>query len=85
MLVTPVNNLVASNKDKIAKLFVIFPEFPLDTNGLEKIGLERSVAEILEKFESGFYRENEAAELLTELCSTQNFSYNQYLQNNSDI
>ncbi len=69
MMVGPVEELVCGDRGEIAKLFFLFPEFPLDEKGLTKLGIRAEVDKIRKAFEDGLIREARAFELLRKVCA----------------
>jgi hypothetical protein len=68
MMQVPVEELVCGNRGDVAKLFFLFPEFPLDEKGLETLGIRTEVEKIISSFESGLVSEARAFKLLRNLC-----------------
>jgi len=64
----PVEELICGSKGEIAKLFFLFPEFPLDENGLAQLGIKHEVQQIMGDFEHGNLAEDAAFERLKQLC-----------------
>jgi hypothetical protein len=65
----PVEELICGNKGEIARLFFLFPEFPLDEKGLALLGIKQDVQQIMGDFEQGLLGEGLAFERLKRLCS----------------
>jgi hypothetical protein len=68
LMVGPVEELICGDHGEIARLFFLFPEFPLDAKGLESMGIKPEVERIKKAFEDGVIREGKAFELLNKLC-----------------
>lgn len=68
-MVKPVEELICGDKGKVAGLFFLFPEFPLDEKGLESMGIKDGVERIKKAFEKGELDKNNAFILLQELCN----------------
>ncbi|MCX6001590.1 MAG: hypothetical protein NTY79_03540 [Chloroflexi bacterium] len=49
----PVEELICGDRGEIARLFFLFPEFPLDEKGLISLGIGDEVAKIKAEFEEG--------------------------------
>jgi hypothetical protein len=49
----PVEELICGDRGEIAKLFFLFPEFPLDDRGLISLGIKDEVDKIKTEFEQG--------------------------------
>jgi hypothetical protein len=64
----PIEELICGNRGEIAKLFFLFPEFPLDSKGLQALGIDVDVLSIKNRFESGEINEDAAFLKLKELC-----------------
>lgn len=64
----PIEELVCGERGEIAKLFFLFPEFPLDEKGLESIGIKDEVIRIKKEFEGGHLDEAYAFAQLKNLC-----------------
>jgi hypothetical protein len=60
--------LICGDKGEVAKLFFLFPEFPLDEKGLVSIGIRDDVLRIKKEFEGGCLDEKAAFIRLKELC-----------------
>jgi hypothetical protein len=69
----PVEELVCGNRGEIAKLFFMFPEFPLDSKGVELLGIAGEIDKYKQEFEEGVISEEEAFGKLKELCSNTNY------------
>lgn len=67
-MMNPVEELVCGDRGEIARLFFLFPEFPLDEKGLESMGIKDMVEKIKRDFEEGSIDEAEAFRKLKELC-----------------
>jgi hypothetical protein len=63
-----VEELICGSKGEIARLFFLFPEFPLDENGLALLGIKHEVQQIMGDFEQGNLNEDAAFERLKQLC-----------------
>lgn len=68
MMQQPIQELICGDKGEIAKLFFLFPEFPLDEKGLEAIGIKDEVIRIKKEFEEGRMDERSAFRQLKNLC-----------------
>jgi len=64
----PVEELICGSKGEIARLFFLFPEFPLDEKGLATLGINEEVQRIIGDFEQGKLAEERAFEKLKQLC-----------------
>jgi hypothetical protein len=64
----PVEELICGDKGEIARLFFLFPEFPLDEKGLSALGIKEEVQQIIADFEQGKLDEGAAFEKLKQLC-----------------
>ncbi len=69
MMVKPVEELVCGDKGKIARMFFLFPEFPLDEKGLDSMGVKEGVEHIKKTFEEGKLDESSTFTLLRGLCN----------------
>jgi hypothetical protein len=49
----PVEELICGDRGEIARLFFLFPEFPLDDRGLTALGIRDEVDQIKSEFEQG--------------------------------
>jgi len=49
----PVEELICGDRGEIARLFFLFPEFPLDERGLILLGIRDEVDKIKDEFEEG--------------------------------
>ena len=49
----PIEELICGDRGEIAKLFFLFPEFPLDERGLISLGIKDEVDKIKTEFEQG--------------------------------
>jgi hypothetical protein len=49
----PIEELICGDRGEIAKLFFLFPEFPLDDKGLVALGIRDDVDKIKTEFEQG--------------------------------
>jgi hypothetical protein len=68
MMVQPVEELICENRGDIARLFFLFPEFPLDDKGLAARGIKESVDRIKKDFEEGRLDQPSAFSRLKDLC-----------------
>lgn len=68
LLNKPINDLFRGNKEQISRLFTLFPQFPLDSEGLASLGIKEEVNRMIKAFEDGELDENQAADLLKSLC-----------------
>ncbi|MGA9048036.1 MAG: hypothetical protein WB588_03495 [Dehalococcoidia bacterium] len=68
MMVQPVEELICGNRGDIARLFFLFPEFPLDDKGLAARGMKEAVDRIKNDFEEGRLDQPSAFSLLKGLC-----------------
>ncbi|RPJ62772.1 MAG: hypothetical protein EHM12_03825 [Dehalococcoidia bacterium] len=68
MMQQPIQELICGDKGEVAKLFFLFPEFPLDEKGLKSIGIKDEVMRIKKEFEDGGMEEQAAFEQLKSLC-----------------
>ena len=64
----PVEDLICGSKGEIARLFFLFPEFPLDEKGLSALGIKEEVQQIITDFEQGKLGQELAFERLRQLC-----------------
>ncbi len=69
LMVGPVEELICGDRGEIARLFFLFPEFPLDEKGLTELGIREEVDKIRKAFEEGSIREGRAFGLLRKLCA----------------
>jgi hypothetical protein len=67
-MVGPVEELVCGNRGQVARLFFLFPEFPLEEKGLASLGIGDEVRQVVRAFEDGLIREQRAFALLRRLC-----------------
>lgn len=70
MMQQPIEELICGNRGDIAKLFFLFPEFPLDEKGLTGLGIKGDVEKIKQDFEAGRLDEPSAFGLLRDLCKS---------------
>jgi len=68
MMQQPIEELICGNRGDIARLFFLFPEFPLDEKGLTSIGIKGDVERIKKDFEDGRVGEQSAFNQLKRLC-----------------
>lgn len=68
ILETPIKDLLKDEKGRNSELFPLFPQFPLDSEGLTSLGIKEEVARVIEAFEGGGLEENQARDLLKSLC-----------------
>jgi hypothetical protein len=68
MMQQPIQELICGDKGEVAKLFFLFPEFPLDEKGLIAIGIKDEVIHIKKEFEDGGMDEQMAFNRLKGLC-----------------
>ena len=64
----PVEELICGDRGEIARLFFLFPEFPLDDGGLITLGIKEQVDKIKTGFEQGKISQQEAFGRLQALC-----------------
>lgn len=64
----PVEELICGDRGEIARLFFMFPEFPLDEKGLISLGIKDEVDKIKAEFEEGRVTQETAFGKLRELC-----------------
>jgi len=64
----PVEELICGSKGEIARLFFLFPEFPLDEKGLSALGIKEEVQQIIGDFEQGKLGQELAFKRLRQLC-----------------
>lgn len=64
----PIEELICGDRGQIAKLFFLFPEFPLDEKGLDTLGIKNAVGKIIEDFEAQHLNEEVTFSLLKSLC-----------------
>ncbi len=64
----PVEELICGDRGEIARLFFLFPEFPLDEKGLISLGIKDRVDRIKGEFEEGKISQDAAFGRLQELC-----------------
>jgi len=69
MMVQPVEELICGDKGDIARLFFLFPEFPLDDKGLAARGIKEAVDRIKNDFEEGRLDQSSTFTRLKELCN----------------
>jgi hypothetical protein len=68
ILEKPLEDLLGDEKERISKLFPLFPQFALDSEGLTSLGIKEEVNSIIRAFEDGEMDENQAGNLLKSLC-----------------
>jgi len=68
MMQQPVQELICGDKGEVAKLFFLFPEFPLDEKGLTVIGIRDEVLRVKQEFADGLMTQEEAFTQLKALC-----------------
>ena len=51
MMQQPIEELICGDRGEIARLFFLFPEFPLDEKGLASLGIREAVEQIKQGFE----------------------------------
>ncbi|MGD0857400.1 MAG: hypothetical protein ABSA18_16630 [Dehalococcoidia bacterium] len=68
MMQQPIQELICGDKGEVAKLFFLFPEFPLDEKGLVSMGIRDDVLRIRKEFEGGCLDEQAAFDQLKGLC-----------------
>jgi hypothetical protein len=68
MMQQPIEELICGDRGEIAKLFFLFPEFPLDEKGLIFLGIMDGVTKIKKDFEEGKLNEANAFAQLKMLC-----------------
>lgn len=56
----PVEELICGDRGEIARLFFLFPEFPLDEKGLVALGIRDEVDKIKSEFEEGKFSQETA-------------------------
>jgi hypothetical protein len=64
----PVEELICGDRGEIARLFFLFPEFPLDEKGLISLGIKDRVDQIKSEFEEGKLSQEIAFGRLQALC-----------------
>lgn len=64
----PVEELICGDRGEIARLFFLFPEFPLDEKGLALLGIGGDVDKIKAEFEEGKISQEAAFVRLRALC-----------------
>ena len=64
----PVEELICGERGEIARLFFLFPEFPLDEKGLISLGIKDRVDRIKGEFEEGNLSQDAAFMELRALC-----------------
>jgi len=69
MMVQPVEELVCGNRGDVARLFFLFPEFPLDEKGLQGMGIKEDVEKTKADFEAGLIDEKEAFKRIKAMCT----------------
>jgi hypothetical protein len=68
LMVKPIEELICGDRGEVARLFFLFPEFPLDESGLMKMGIKEAVMHIINAFEKGYVDEESASRQLKNLC-----------------
>lgn len=68
MMQQPIEELICGNRGDIAKLFFLFPEFPLDDKGLKSMGIRDAVEKLKSDFHAGRLDEPTAFSRLKALC-----------------
>jgi hypothetical protein len=64
----PIQELICGDKGEVAKLFFLFPEFPLDEKGLTSLGIKDEVVRIKKEHEDGLMDQETAFSKLKDLC-----------------
>ena len=64
----PLKDLLGSEKEWSSELFPLFPQFPLNPEGLTSLGIKEEVDRIIRAFEDGELDENQTGDLLKNLC-----------------
>lgn len=68
ILEMPVKDLLRDEAGRGSKLFPLFPQFPLDSEGLTGLGIQEEVSRVIKAFENSELDENQAKDLLKSLC-----------------
>jgi hypothetical protein len=68
LLEAPIKDLLKDEKERNSELFPLFPQFPLDSEGLTSLGIKEEVDRIIRAFEDGELDENQAGDVLKNLC-----------------
>jgi hypothetical protein len=68
MMQQPIEELICGDRGETARLFHLFPEFPLDESGLRSLGIKDSVESIKKDYEDGKLSEEDAFSQLKALC-----------------
>jgi len=67
VLEEPTKDLLKDEQGIGAKLFPLFPQFPLDTEGLRSLGIEEA-GSVIRAFENGALDQDQARDILKDLC-----------------
>ncbi len=70
LLETPLKDLLKDEKERSSELFPLFPQFPLDSEGLTSLGIRGEADKIIKAFEDGELDENQSGDLLKSLCQS---------------
>jgi hypothetical protein len=68
LLEKPIKDLLGNEKERNSELFPLFPQFPLDPEGLTSLGIKEEAERVIKVFEDGELEENQAGDLLKNLC-----------------
>ena len=68
LLEKPIKDLLKDEKEQNSELFPLFPQFPLDSEGLTSLGIKEEADKIIKAFEDGELDGNQAGDLLKSLC-----------------
>ncbi len=70
LLETPLKDLLKDEKERNSELFPLFPQFPLDSEGLTSLGIKEEAERVIKAFEDGELDENQAGDLLKSFCQS---------------
>jgi len=68
LLEAPIKDLLKDEEGRNSELFPLFPQFPLDVEGLALLGIKGEADKIVKAFEDGELGEKQAGDLLKSLC-----------------
>jgi hypothetical protein len=68
LLEKPIKDLLKDGGEWDSELFPLFPQFPLDVEGLTSLGIKEEASKIIRAFEDGELGESQARDLLKSLC-----------------
>lgn len=68
LLEMPLKDLLKDERKWNSELFPLFPDFPLDSQGLTSLGIKEEADRVITAFENGELDENQAGDSLKNLC-----------------